>query len=192
MQDILKESPEKICRDILNQINNEEVKIEVDKDSKTSLYMFLNNTIYISDFENSKKKDELYKSRLLVIAHECAHSLQSKLLQIANFILSNVELLLFSLIIILRIVLGNVISWLLITYITIFALGIVVRYYLEINATINSVKIIAKYLIQKNIAKTEVKDMVCYYRKKLLSNLLLFMTNLYIFKILRLVILLAI
>ena len=48
MEKILKKTQEGICRDILKIVNNPNVNVEVDENSKNSLYVFFNNTMYIS------------------------------------------------------------------------------------------------------------------------------------------------
>ena len=67
-------------------------------------------------------------------------------------------------------------------------LSILIRWYLEINATINSVKITSKYMLQNGANKDKVKELNLYYKKELLKSLPLFISYLFIFKIIRLMI----
>ena len=60
------------------------------------------------------------------------------------------------------------------------------------NATINSVKITSKYLLKNNVDKSSVKELIKYYKKELLKTLPLFLAWLYVFKIIRLILVLVI
>lgn len=188
MDNILQKKPEDICKDILNIEDNENVKIEVDDKSKSSLYVFLTNTIYIANKEiKTKSKEKQNKSKVLVIAHECAHSLQSKAMQVINFTLSNIEMILFAIILVARIFFEK--SDMLVNAYTITAiLSIIVRLYLEMDATINSVKITTKYMLKNKVKTKDVKDLVALYKKELLKTMPLFILMLFGFKIIRLII----
>lgn len=192
MDDILQKKQEEICKDVLKIVNNEKVNVEVDENSKNNLYVFLNNTMYISNKTNSKKNfEEQNRSKVLVIAHECAHSIQPKILQIINFVLANLEMILFAIVLTCRIFFEKY-GILVNSYVAISLLSIAIRWYLEMNATINSVKITSKYMLQNNVDKTSVKGLIRYYKKELLKALPLFLTWLFIFKILRIILVLVI
>ena len=68
-----------ICKNILKKVKNEKVKVEEDKESKTSLYIAISDKIIIADVKNSY-------TRIQTIAHECLHSIQDRRIQIFNFI----------------------------------------------------------------------------------------------------------
>lgn len=192
MEKILQKSHEDICKDILNMVDNKKVIVELEEKSKTSLYVFLNDTIYISNkTDNKRSKDEQNKSKVLVIAHECAHSIQPKLLHIANFIASNLEMILFTIVLIVSIFFKKY-EWLVNTYVTVSIFAIFVRWYLEINATVNSVKITSKYMSQSGISKDKVKGLFRYYKRELLKALPLFISYLFVFRIIRLILILVI
>jgi len=192
MDNILQKKQEEICEDILKIVDNERVNVEVDENSANSLYVFLNNTMYISNRIDSKKSiEEQNKSKVLVIAHECAHSIQPKLLQIINFVLSNLEIILFAAILICRVFFEKY-TMIVYSYMCISLFSILVRWYLEMNATINSVKITSKYMLKNNIDKDNIKELIKYYKKELLKTLPLFITFLFIFKIIRLILVLVI
>ena len=189
MDSILEKPSEVICTDILEMVDNKKVNIEIDENSKNSLYVFLTNTIYISTKKNNKKnKEEQNKSRLLVIAHECAHSIQPKFMQLLNFILSNIEMILFLILVGVRIFEKSSNNVLTITYISVLLLSILIRLYLEMNATINSVKIACKYLLINNSKKEDVILLQKYYKKELLKTLPLFITYLYFWKTIRFIV----
>lgn len=188
MDNILQKKPEDICKDISNLVDNNQVNIEVDDKSKSSLYVFLTNTIYIANNESkSKSKEKQNKSKVLVIAHECAHSLQSKGMQAVNFALSNIELILFAIILIARFFFEKP-DMLVNSYMIISIISIIVRLYLELDATINSVKITTKYMLKNKVNTKDVKELVVLYKKELLKTMPLFILMLFGFKIIRLII----
>lgn len=192
MNKILQKKPEEICKDILKLVNNETVNVEIDEESKSNLYVFLTNTMYISNkTKKSKSIDEQNKSKVLVIAHECAHSLQSKAIQLMNFLLANLEIILFVVVIITRIFFRRV-DLLVSTYFVISILSIIIRWYLEMDATINSVKITTIYMLTNNIDKTQVIELFKFYKKELLKTLPLFLLWVFLFKIIRLILVMLI
>lgn len=77
-----------ICKSILKMLGNENVKVTEEKDSKTNLYVVVNNTITIANIRNSY-------TRIQTIAHECVHSIQSKRMLWFNFIYTNIYMLYF-------------------------------------------------------------------------------------------------
>ena len=77
-----------ICRSILKMLGNEEVKVTEEKDSKTSLYVVVNNSITIANIRSSY-------TRIQTIAHECVHSIQRKKMLWFNFIYTNIYMLYF-------------------------------------------------------------------------------------------------
>ena len=90
LDEIVEKYPENadICKEYLKKLNNEEVKIEEDKNSNSTLYLVMSNKIFIANLKNNY-------TRLQTIAHECLHSIQSKKMLWFNFIFSNVYILYF-------------------------------------------------------------------------------------------------
>lgn len=84
-----------ICKYILKKLNNSTVEIEEDKNAKTSLYIAITNKIIIADVKQSY-------TRIQTIAHECLHSIQKRKILLFNFIFSNIYILYFGIILILR------------------------------------------------------------------------------------------
>ena len=143
MRDILSKIPDndKIALEVLHDLKNYKTKIVVDEEIKGNYYIFLNDSIYISSKLN---KDDSYK-RLTVICHEVIHSIQSKVLQWINFILSNLEFILFFLILILcktfklNYNIKNI-------YYIIVVLSIFIRAALETHACVGSISLSEKYI----------------------------------------------
>lgn len=192
MKNILSKKPEDICKDILKIVGNNDVKIEVEENEKSSMYVFLNNTIYISNKEKkTKDKDKNQKSRLLVIAHECRHSVQPKTLQLLNFVISNIEIVLFVILIIAKLFfkINTTICY---SYLLTALVSIGVRLGLELDAVINSVKIVSKFLIKNGVKKQNITDLFVFYRKEILKTLPIFILWLLAFKILRIMIIVGI
>lgn len=88
-------SDEKICKDILRQLNNESVEIKSEPEYTSCLYTIFNNTITIGKFQQNYMK-------LQTIAHECVHSQQNKITLWSNFIFTNIYLIYFITILILE------------------------------------------------------------------------------------------
>ena len=77
-----------ICEDILKKLNNTDVKIEEDNETKTSLYIAVTNKIIIANMKDTF-------ARIQTIAHECLHSVQNRTILMFNFIFSNIFLIYF-------------------------------------------------------------------------------------------------
>ena len=90
LDELTQKYPENIemCKWYLKKLNNENVKIEEDKNSNATLYLVTSNKIFIANLKNSY-------TRIQTIAHECLHSIQSKKLLWFNLVLSNVYLIYF-------------------------------------------------------------------------------------------------
>lgn len=188
IQDIIDKLPdnETIAKEILAENNNTKTKIVLDEEIKNSYYIFLNDTIYLSN----KNKASTRYSRLCLIAHECKHSLQSKVLQVINFSISNIELIFFVLFAILGLLnfknsfIPNI------YYITVI-LSIIPRLILEFDAVYSSVKISEKYVEQK-LSKNEADmvHLVYSFQVKVLVPMLVF--SLVIWKAIRSIIIFVI
>lgn len=188
IQDIIDKLPDNeiIAKEILAENNNTKTKIVLDGDIKNSYYIFLNDTIYLSN----KNKASTRYSRLCLIAHECKHSLQSKILQVINFLISNIELIFFVLFAILGLLnfknsfIPNI------YYITVI-LSIIPRLILEFDAVYSSVKISEKYVEQK-LSKNEADmvHLVYSFQVKVLVPMLVF--SLVIWKAIRSIIIFVI
>ena len=76
---------------ILEKLNNTQVNVKEDENSKTSLYVVIGNTITIANIKDSF-------TRVQTIAHECIHSIQNKKMLWFNFIYTNLYILYFLLV----------------------------------------------------------------------------------------------
>ena len=90
LDELTKKYPEnkEICKWYLRKLNNENVKIEEDTNSNSTLYLVISNKIFIANLNDSF-------TRIQTIAHECLHSIQSKKMLWFNFIFSNIYLIFF-------------------------------------------------------------------------------------------------
>ena len=143
-----------ICKEYLKKINNENVKIEEDKNSNTTLYLVMSNKIFNEDLKNSY-------TRIQTIAHECLHSIQSKKLLWFNFIFSNIYLLYFFIICALAIfkVLPHKMLFLTILMFLGFTFY-AVRAYLENDAMIKARFLAKEYMQEKNISTQDEIDKI--------------------------------
>lgn len=174
---------EELTKEILYMLNNKHTKVVLDEDIKNSYYVYLNDTIYLSNREKSKNNS----SRVVLTAHEARHSIQSKFLQIINFVFSNLELIAFIINIILFIFKKFSITNILV-YLGIVTISIIPRMILEFDAVINSIKITRKYLKDK-INDEKLNKIISIYKFKINILMPLFIFNLIFGKIFRIVIL---
>lgn len=72
-----------ICKQTLEKLNKEDVKVEEDESSKTSVYMVFKNKIVIG------KANVI--TRIQTVIHECIHSTQDKRLLKFNVIFANIN-----------------------------------------------------------------------------------------------------
>ncbi len=172
LDEITKKYPEniEICKFYLKKLNNESVNIEEDKNSNSTLYLVMNNKIFIANLKDSY-------TRIQTIAHECLHSIQSKKLLWFNFIFSNVYLLYFFTIVILAIFKLLPYKMLFLSILIIFSLiYYAVRTYLEMDAMTKARFLAKEYMEEIRISKQdEIDKIVSQYDK--LNNLGIKFTN---------------
>ncbi len=159
-----------ICKTLLKKLKNEKVKVEEDKEAKTSLYIAVTDKIIIADVKNSY-------TRIQTIAHECLHSVQSRKILLFNFIYSNIYLLYFFITTILSLFnqLPNKMLFLCIMLIMSY-LYYFVRSYLENDAMIKAKFLAKEYMEEINLSeKNEIDSIIGSYEK--LNNMGIKMTN---------------
>jgi hypothetical protein len=169
-----------VCKQMLKLLNNENTKVKLEDNIKNSYYIFLNDTIYLSNREKNKTDYQ----RICVISHECIHSIQNKIIQVVNFVLSNGELLFFAISIICMLYRFNI-NIVFFTYLLLNIFSIIFRLILEIDATIKSINLCEKY-IKNKIDEKESNILIKSYRSKILLFLPIFIVSLSIGKFLRL------
>ena len=143
-----------ICKEILLKLENTRTKIEENKDSESTLYVALQDKIYIGNTHGSF-------TRIQTIAHECLHSIQDRKILIFNFIFSNIYLLYFVIICILVMLkkLQNELMFSIILLI-ISMLYYAIRMFLENDAMIKAEYLAKEYLNEKQISnKKEIEKL---------------------------------
>ena len=151
-------SDEEMGKEILNKLNNKDVKIKIEPEYESCLYTIFNNTITIGKF----KKDYM---KIQTIAHECVHSQQNKRTLWCNFIFTNIYLIYFVIILILEFF--NKLPFANVHTIILIFLGIVqyiIRFSLENEAMIKA-RYIAKEYIEENriLEEDEKKKLLAEY-----------------------------
>ena len=134
-------SNKEICMEMLEKLNNKNVKIEEVKDSKTSLYIAITNKIIIANINDTF-------TRIQTISHECLHSIQNRRILLSNFIFSNISIItfiIFTILILLNI--GNSYTYTQI-FIGIGIISYVIKAYLE-NEAMSKAFYLAKEYINK-------------------------------------------
>ena len=144
-----------ICKKILKMLNNEKVQIEQDETSDTTVYLALQDKIFLGNTHGSF-------TRIQTIAHECLHSIQDKKLLIANFIYSNMYLLYFIVICIL-VILKKLPNKMLFSNILLIISFVyyVIRIFLENDAMIKARYLAEEYMNEEKISsKNEIKNII--------------------------------
>ena len=134
-----------IAKEMLEILGNQTVKVEVSKNSKTSLYIAITNKISIADIKNNY-------ARIQTIAHECLHSVQDRRLLLFNFIFSNIIILYWLTISILTAI--HVITNIAIPVFVLLLMATIklaIRGFLETDAIIKSKYLSKEYMASKNI-----------------------------------------
>ena len=138
-----------ICKEYLRKLKNESVKVEENKDSKTSLYIAITNKISIANIDSSY-------TRIQTIAHECLHSIQDKKLLLANFIFSNIFILYFFIICILEILKVLPYNMMFLNILVILGLACYsIKLYLESDAMIKARYLAEDYMKEKEFSSYE-------------------------------------
>ncbi len=151
LDNLTKTFPEniEICKKILNKLGNQDVKIKEEKESKTSLYIVVNNTITIANIKDSF-------TRIQTIAHECIHSVQSKKMLWFNFIFTNIYFLYFLTIIVLTLLkLSNNGMLFLCILILMGSIQYCIRSMLETDAMIKARYLAKEYLEEQQVCSKE-------------------------------------
>lgn len=145
---------DEIAREMLEIIDNKDVKIEEQKNTKTSLYIVATNKILISDLKDNY-------GRIGTIAHECMHSVQDKTLLFFNFLYSNFVLLywIVSIVLLLCSVWTNVLLQLIILLLLLF-IQTIIRAYLETDAMMKSIKLSNDYIEKKKLCNEQEKNIL--------------------------------
>lgn len=144
-----------ICKELLEKVDNKNVKIEENVNSEATLYIAISNKILIGNMHNSF-------TRIQTIAHECLHAIQDRKLLIFNFVFSNIYFLYYIICCILIILkyLPNELLFLNIFLILSF-IYYTIRIFLENDAMIKAEYLSKQYLEEKNISnKIEIKEIV--------------------------------
>ncbi len=149
-----------ICKYYLNKLNNENVKIEEEKNATASLYIAITNKIVIANITDTY-------TRIQTIAHECLHSIQSRRLLIFNFIFSNIYLLYFVIICILAFLNILPLKMMFLTIFVVLSMGYcTVRVFLENDAMIKAKYLAKEYMEDMRISnKDEIIKVVNGFEK---------------------------
>jgi Zn-dependent membrane protease YugP len=134
-----------VCME-MQKLIGKECKIEIDNKTKSSAYIFFLNKIILSDKEHSKNSF----SRIILIAHECIHSIQNHITHILNFLFCNVMILydLYTLALILQ----GICPEIHIAIVILFTfMHLYYRIILETDAVYRSMILADKYLVGKGL-----------------------------------------
>lgn len=162
LDELTKKYPDNIdiCKEYLKMLENEDVNIEEDRNSNSTLYLVMSNKIFIANLRESY-------TRIQTIAHECLHSIQSKKLLWFNFIFSNIYIIYFVVICILGIL--KILPFKMMFLSILLIMGLIfysVRVYLENDAMTKARFLAKEYMQNKAIStKKEIDKIVAKFDK---------------------------
>lgn len=147
LDDVVKNLPsnDEICYK-LQEIVGSKCDVELDDNTKSSAYIFFKNKIILSN--NNESKNNF--SRILFIAHECIHSIQSKRDHIINFVFANIKNV-FDIFLLIYLILGKGSFELIMISFMISFFSFYFRMQLEVDAVYRSVTLSRKYLSKFNL-----------------------------------------
>lgn len=141
-----------IAKEMLEILDNKNVKIEEAKNTTTSLYIAVTNKISIADMKNNY-------ARIQTIAHECIHSCQDRRILLFNFIFSNINIIYFitiSILTILRVINNQMLQIAILMLFTLIEFSI--RSFLEIDAMTKAKYLAKEYMEKKKLCTEEEKE----------------------------------
>ena len=149
-----------IAKSILERLKNRKTKIEENENSEATLYVAIQDKIFIGNTHDSY-------TRIQTIAHECLHSIQDRKMLVFNFIFSNIYFLYFAVICILVIIkkLPNEMMYSNIFLILSF-IYYVIRIFLENDAMIKAPYLAKEYMKEQgNATKDEIEKVIQGFEK---------------------------
>lgn len=162
LDEIAKKYPDnkEMCQEYLKMLRNGSVTVEEDKNATNSLYIAISNKIIIANLQESF-------TRIQTIAHECLHSIQNRNILLFNFIYSNIYMLYFIVISILKLL--KLLPYAMMFLVILIMGGFVyyfVRSYLENDAMIKARFLAKEYMESKKISSSEdIHRIVCQFDK---------------------------
>jgi len=149
LSSVLSKLPENkiVCEEILKELNSKvDVEYNPYEEAKGSFYNHRKNKIVVR-----KDKDLGNISRIVHIAHECVHTTQKRNYLNMNFIFSNIQILFFLMLIVIRFfnVSSNVIEPLLFVQILVVIMTFFVKIVIESDACYRAVGVAEEYLKDK-------------------------------------------
>lgn len=163
LDELVKKYPSNVemCKEYLKMLNNETVIVEEDKNASNSLYIAISNKIVIANVKESF-------TRIQTVAHECLHSIQDRKILLFNFIYSNIYIIYFMIITILK--LFKVLPYDMM-FLTILIIGgfiyYFIRSYLENDAMIKARFLAKEYMENKKISSQEEINKIINHFDKL-------------------------
>ena len=180
---------------ILEYLGNKKTQVEEKEDFKGNYYSYLTDTIYLSkNFLNKEQKDNKnisnYLANVIMICHECIHSIQKRYLHILNTVFSNLSILVFVICLITRIIENNI-GVIKAVGLIMVGISIVIRLLLETEAIDGSINLVAKLMkdgLLKDVDEVALNDA----RKHIKAHKLFALSQMIFGKIICLVILIMI
>lgn len=169
-----------IAREILKYLGNKHTRVERKQGFMGNYYSSLIDTIYIAEkFENAKVPKGMENvnpkvAELIVVCHECIHSVQNKILHILNIMFANFSMILAAICIFIALFSTSTL-WLTIVSSALLLTSMVVRLMLEYGAINGSIKL-AKEVVDKGLVADvfteDIEQSIEYINKRKWSALI--------------------
>ncbi len=140
------------CKSVLKEEGNTHTDVVEVETTNGGYYSYVTDKIYISN-----TTIDVTAKDVVVLCHECRHSMQDKRLHLLNVVLSNIEIILF-VAITLYILFAKFSMWCVAIYLTCNILSIVVRCILELPVMLSSFDMAKKYCDSQMRAEIECKQ----------------------------------
>lgn len=140
------------CKSVLKQEGNTHTDVVEIETTNGGYYSYVTDKIYISN-----TTIDVIAKDVVVLCHECIHSMQNKWLHLLNVALSNMEIILF-VAITLYILFAGFNVWCVAIYLACNILSIIVRCLLELPAMISSFDMAKKHCDSQMRAEIEYKQ----------------------------------
>ncbi len=186
---------EELAKEILKYLGNLHTKVEKKQGFMGNYYSPLIDTIYIAEdlknvkVQNGSENINKKAAELIMMCHECAHSVQSKGLHLLNTLFANLSMIL-SVICILIALLGTSKLWLIMVTSAALIASITIRLILEVGAINGSAKL-AKEVVDnefvQGVSHEGVQEGIEYIKKHKLFALVQMILDKIVFLILVLI-----
>lgn len=161
---------EQVTINVLRFLGNNKTRVEAKEDFRGNYYSYITDTVYIAKGVSEKQVPHNINknaSEVLMVCHECIHSIQSKSMHILNTIFSNLSIMLT----IICVFIGAFVDiplWLRCATGIVILFSIIIRLFLETGAINSSIKLAYEVVskgIVKNVSIQDIEEGLDYIKR---------------------------